>query len=150
MAFLYSCCRLGLLVGLLFCLCRVVPCRAPLFAVVWCNRVIMRCNRFSVLGGIYIVLLCVLSCDCGAFLRSCGRVVMVCVVFVRMNVSRFVSCGVLVRLYMYLYNAFVVVLVIWWRFIRVCMILYCSVWFALVLSIYRLAHYIRKSNNFHA
>ena len=39
-----------------------------LFAVdIWCTRAIMRCNRFSVLGGV--VLPRALSCDCGAFYK---------------------------------------------------------------------------------
>ena len=47
---------------------RVVLCVRVLFAVViWCTRVIMRCNRFSVLDGV--VLPCALSCDCGAFYK---------------------------------------------------------------------------------
>ena len=50
------------------CVARVVLCVRALFAVViWCTRVIMRCNRFSVLDGI--VLSCALSCDCGAFYK---------------------------------------------------------------------------------
>lgn len=35
--------------------------------VIWCNRVTMRCNRFSVSGGI--VLPCAPSCDSGAFYK---------------------------------------------------------------------------------
>lgn len=34
---------------------------------IWCTRVIMRCNRFPVSGGV--VLPCALSCDCGAFYK---------------------------------------------------------------------------------
>ena len=47
--------------------------RALLPVVIWCTRVIMRCNRFPVLGGV--VLPCALSCDCGAFYKclSCCR-----------------------------------------------------------------------------
>lgn len=41
---------------------------ALLSVVIWCTRVTMRCNRFSVLDGIK-VLPCVLSCDCGAFYK---------------------------------------------------------------------------------
>lgn len=56
-AFLRSCCRLGLLVGLLLAFAcfpaRVVLCCALLSVVIWCTRVIIRCNRFSVLGGIW-------------------------------------------------------------------------------------------------
>ena len=38
---------------------------ALLSVVIWYNRAVMRCNRFSVSGGV--VLPCALSCDCGAF-----------------------------------------------------------------------------------
>lgn len=46
-------------------LCCVV--RALLSVVIWCTRVTMRCNRFSVFGSV--VLPCALSCDCGAFYK---------------------------------------------------------------------------------
>lgn len=49
---------------------RVVSCcvmRALLSVVIWCTRAVIRCNRFSVLGGV--VLPCALSCDCGAFYK---------------------------------------------------------------------------------
>lgn len=48
----------------------LVPCRLALLSVavaIWCNRAVMRCNRFSVFGGI--VLPCALSCDSGAFYK---------------------------------------------------------------------------------
>lgn len=56
-------------VGLPF-LIPLVSCRLALLSVavaIWCNRATMRCNRFSVFGGV--VLPCVLSCDCGAFYK---------------------------------------------------------------------------------
>ena len=74
-------------IGLRSCYWRAVPCwcgllsAIPLSAcfpscacvilsvavVIWCNRVIMRCNRFFVLDGV--VLPCALSCDSGAFYK---------------------------------------------------------------------------------
>lgn len=56
------CCWFGLLVS-----CHAVLCCALLSVVIWCIRATMRCNRFSVLGGV--VLPCALSCDCGAFYK---------------------------------------------------------------------------------
>ena len=41
--------------------------RALLSVVIWCTRAVMRCNRFSVSGGV--VLPCALSCDCGVFYK---------------------------------------------------------------------------------
>ena len=40
---------------------------ALLSVVIWCTRAVMRCNRFSVSGGV--VLPCALSCDCGVFYK---------------------------------------------------------------------------------
>ena len=40
---------------------------ALLSVVIWCTRVIMRCNRFPVLGGV--VLPRALLCDCSAFYK---------------------------------------------------------------------------------
>ena len=160
---------------------------ALLSAIIWCTRVIMRCNRFPVSGGV-VVLPCVLSCDCDAFYkclsccllmagwfaRSCRAVccwcglcwfasvaccwcengaywlyvcryifiywwcwcglwrvlvlvwcvvcwLVVCVWDV-CNKSRFVPCGVVVYICIYVYNALVAVLVVvWWWSARVYM-----------------------------
>ena len=40
---------------------------ALLSVVIWCTRDVIRCNRFSVSGGV--VLPCALSCDCGVFYK---------------------------------------------------------------------------------
>lgn len=67
-AFLH--CRFGLLARSAVGLFPLVSCcsvRALLSAVIWCTRVIMRCNRFSVSGSV--VLSRALSCDCGAFYK---------------------------------------------------------------------------------
>ena len=51
----FSVCWLGLLVSFVLCwLCCAM--RALLSVVIWCTRVIMRCNRFSVLGGVVFTL----------------------------------------------------------------------------------------------
>ena len=80
---LSACARsVGVLVLVLFRLLLVwlavllVPCRLALLSVsvaIWCNRAVMRCNRFSVFGNV--VLPCALSCDSGAFYKrlSCCR-----------------------------------------------------------------------------
>ena len=67
-----SCFRFGLLlVCFPACVARVVLAvlfvRVLLSVVIWFNRDVMRCNRFSVLDGI--VLSCALLCDCGAFYK---------------------------------------------------------------------------------
>ena len=53
------------------CVARVVLAvlfvRALLSVDIWCTRVIMHCNRFSVSGSV--VLPCALSCDCSAFYK---------------------------------------------------------------------------------
>lgn len=59
-------------------------CRLALLSVavaIWCNRAVMRCNRFYVLGGV--VLSCVLSCDSGAFYKRllCVWLVCACLLF---------------------------------------------------------------------
>ena len=60
-----------------------VLCCALLSVDIWCTRVTMRCNRFSVLGSV--VLPCALSCDCGAFYK--------CLPCCRLMIGRFArSC----------------------------------------------------------
>ena len=75
-------CWCGLLSAVPLSACFPSCARVVLFVAVaiWCNRVTMRCNRFSVSGGV--VLPCARSCDSGAFykrlllcwLMVCGRV----------------------------------------------------------------------------
>ena len=54
---------------LLVCFLLVLYCamRALLSIIIRCTCATVRCNRFSVLGGV--VLPCALSCDCGAFYK---------------------------------------------------------------------------------
>lgn len=83
----FSCCWLGLLLvcGLLACSCHVMR----YFAItIWCTRAIMRCNRFSVFGGV--VLSCVIVCDCGAFYK---RLLYVLVDGVLVCVCTVSACG---------------------------------------------------------
>lgn len=65
-------CRLFGLLSVCFPACVMLSRRALLFAVIWCTRVTMRYNRFSVLGSV--VLPCALSCDCSAFYKCLLRV----------------------------------------------------------------------------